>query len=254
MKLFVTICDDARLLIHLLRHYEEAGIDDFYIAVPSELVPEVKIFADTYKITVAEGLNVFDSMRGGTSAVSEMRRRFQRADEWIVIVDLDEFIDFAVPIDQLLQLAEIEGANVVRGIMYDRFSADGGLPEIKPGSRLPELFPVKSRFTRDVRQGADWKGVLVKGLRDSVPGWGHHLFKDERVCSLQLEISHYRWNQGTIERMEQVYRELTDAGVDWADEYKRVLDHYRQCNRFRWQEFGGVLTGRAQSVDGVRKI
>lgn len=242
MKLFVTIYDDARLLVHLLRHYERAGIDEFFIAPPPDLVPEVGQHIGSHNIIAIEGLNVVDSTCGGTTAVTEMRRRFQRPDEWVVIVDLDEFIDFQRPIGQILNFAEVEGANVVRGIMYDRFSADGGLPPIQPDSNLPALFPVKSRFTRDVRQGADWKGVLVKGHLDTVPGWGHHRFENEKVSSRQLEIAHYRWYEGTIERMERAYQEVLKAGLDWGSEHERVLEHYRKYGCFRWQEFGGVLT------------
>jgi hypothetical protein len=242
MKLFVTIYDDARLLTHLLRHYRPAGIDRFYIAAPPEFVPEVKRCSPQYDITLAEGLDVAESMGGGTAAVSEMRRRFQCPDEWVVIVDLDEFVEFKPGIPEILQAAENEGANVVRGIMYDRFSSDGTLPAIAPDSNLPELFPVKSRFTRDVMDGADWKGVLVKGRVTPLPRAGHHHFDGEKVCSLELEIAHYKWNDRAMERVRTAYAALLRAGVDWAEEYKRVIDYYDENGRFRWQDFGGVLS------------
>ena len=32
---------------------------------------------------------------------------------------------------------------------------------------------------------------------------------------------------------------MSDAGVSWAVEYKRVLDHYDRYGRFAWETFGG---------------
>ena len=43
------------------------------------------------------GLDVDDSVTSGTSAVSAMRAAAQGEDEWVVIVDLDEFVEFKGP-------------------------------------------------------------------------------------------------------------------------------------------------------------
>ena len=32
---------------------------------------------------------------------------------------------------------------------------------------------------------------------------------------------------------------VSDAGIGWAVEYKRVLDHYDRYGRFAWETFGG---------------
>jgi hypothetical protein len=44
-----------------------------------------------------------------------------------VIVDLDEFVEFMPYIHDIVSAAEHDDANVVRGIMYDRFAIDGKL-------------------------------------------------------------------------------------------------------------------------------
>ena len=123
--------------------------------------------------------------------------------------------------------------------MHDRFSADGGLPKLEPNADLAAIFPVKSRFIRNVMRGCDHKGVLVKGHLQSPPTAGHHRFNGERLARQLLEISHYKWISGAIERLRASYRIVAERGIAWAAEYKRALDHYDTRGRFAWEEFGG---------------
>ncbi len=154
--------------------YTRAGITEFFIAVPPEFGPVAASFLDRYGITLCTGLDVADSILTGTAAVSEMRRRYQRDGEWVVIVDLDEFVEFPEEVAAIVAAADKAGANVVRGIMLDRFSRDGRLSEFAPDADLSTVFPVKSRFIRNVMGGCDHKGVLVKSLfrRRRAPWWG----------------------------------------------------------------------------------
>src|SRR5215210_1039231 len=104
MNLFTTLYNDARLLGHFLRHYDNAGVKRFFIAVSSELADKLDQFRDAYHITPMVGLDVADSVMGGTAAVTEMRRIHQKEDEWVVIVYLDEFVDFREPVEAICRL------------------------------------------------------------------------------------------------------------------------------------------------------
>lgn len=241
MKLFTTIYDDARLLGHFLRHYDRAGVTDYFIATAPGFAQAVEPYTSRYKITVCDGLDVADSWLGGASAVSDMREAHQNDDEWVIIVDLDEFAEFSPSVMKILQLSDDEGANVVRGIMYDRFSADGRLIDFSPEAELCEVYPVRCRLIRDLMGGTDYKGVLVKGRLRPLPDSGHHGFVGERISSHSVEISHYKWNARAIDRVLAAYEALTKAGKPWAFEYERVIAHYEQHGRFAWEEFGGEL-------------
>jgi hypothetical protein len=240
MKLFVTIYNDARLLGHFLRHYDGAGIGEFFLAVSPEFERAAEPFARRYHITTCTGLDVPDSV-SGASAVTEMRRQYQGIDEWVVIVDLDEFIEFRKDIESTTATADRAGATVVRGIMHDRFSADGRLADFTPDSDLSAVYPVKSRFVRNIMGGCDHKGVLVKGRIKSAARAAHHRFEQERLCTEILEVSHYKWTPGAIDRLRESCRRVADAGISWAIEYKRALDHYDAHGRFAWETFGGRL-------------
>ena len=241
MKLFTAIYDDARLLGHFLRHYERAGVTDYFIATAPGFAQAAESCKSAFKITIYEGLDVADSWLGGASAVSAMRDIHHGDDEWATIADLDEFIEFSPSISSIVQLAEREGANIIRGIMYDRFTADGRLVDFGPAAELSKVYPVRSRLTRDLMGGTDYKGVLVKGRIKPTPNSGHHVFVGEKICSQELEISHYKWNVRAIDRVRAAYEALTKAGKPWAIEYRRVLDHYERNGRFIWEEFGGEL-------------
>ncbi len=241
MKLFTAIYDDDRILGHFLQHYRRAGVTDYFIATAPGFAQTAESYRDRFTITVYEGLNVADSWLGGASAVSAMRAIHHDDDEWAIIADLDEFTEFPPNISSIVRFADSEGANVVRGIMYDRFSADGRLVDFAPAAELSQVYPVRSRLTRDLMGGWDYKGVLVKGKLQPPPDSGNHLFVGEKICSREVEISHYKWNARAIDRVRAAYEALSNAGKGWAIEYRRVLDHYERNGRFVWEEFGGEL-------------
>ena len=112
IKLFTTVYNDTRILGHFLKHYSRAGIIEFCIATNPEFRPAIESFGETYNITVIETADVADHFIGGAAAVTQMRQRFQGPSEWAVIVDLDEFVEFAGDLPVIIQQAEREGANV----------------------------------------------------------------------------------------------------------------------------------------------
>jgi hypothetical protein len=239
VKLFTVVQHDAQLLGHFLAHYRRAGVTNFFIAVDPRFEPAVAQFMPYYKITIFRNLDVQETVVGWVSAVTHMRKQHQKADEWIIIVDLDEFVEFSPAINDIVRFAEAEGASVVRAIMWDRFSKDGRVAPVTPSSDLEQVFPVRARFIQRVMLGTDYKGVLVKGHLESLAA--HHTFYDEAVCSYLLCLSHYKWTDGAIERLRAAHRMVLASGWPFAREYARVLEHYEQHGRFAWEEFGGEI-------------
>lgn len=241
MKLFVAVYDDARLLPHFLRHYTKLGVDHFYVAVGPGMDEHVRPYSHDHPIVIYDALDVLDSVFGGHSAVDQMRHQHQSDGEWVFIVDLDEFVEFTVPITSIIAHAERDDANAVRGIMFDRFARNGQLIGFDPDSDLNEIYPVRSRFTAVVMGGDDAKCVLVKGLLRAVKA--HHRFAGERLASTTLNISHYRCHENTINRLKVV----VDGGGYFADQNIRAIEHYEIYGRFNWRSFGGRDDGRFPS-------
>jgi len=231
-----------------LRHYDRCGITDFFIAAFPDFVPIVRNFMNDYRILLFAGLDVADSVSGGSAAVTEMRRVCQRDGEWVVIVDLDEFVEFPRDIRQIVSAAERDNANVVRGMMYDRFALDGKLVDPEQQMDFIRLFPIKARFIDRVMHGWDYKGILVKGhLRAAI---AHHTFEGENLFSEVLEIAHYKWITGAIDKLKSATHIVEDAGIPWHIEYKRALDHYERFGRFAWETFGGEMVDTQGSSRG----
>ena len=243
MRLFVCVVDDARLLPHFLRHYHRFGVTEFHIATPQNLAYSIANASRNYKVIQYHDFDAAASFTGGAQAVTQMRELDQGPEEWVVIVDLDEFVEFSEPLIDLVGKIEAEGGNIARGIMYDRFAIDGQLKAFDDDSELSALFPVRARFRRLVMGGNEIKAVLVKGRLRSLAA--HHEFYDERPYSEMLEISHYKWNDRALDRTRLARDMCAAANSPWDfdSEFKRVLDHYEQHGRFAWETFGGEVIG-----------
>jgi transaldolase len=233
VKLFTSVSDDLDLFPHFLRHYAQAGVTDFFVVAPSEVVDVMTPLASDYAVTIVPADPAGAARHvGSTEQVSNLRRRHQQKDEWVVIAEADEFVDFPKSITEIAAAAEAEGANVVRGTMYDRFTPDGHPSEVEPASDLAELFPVRSRFIRDVMRGWDQKAILVKGL---------HTLDGEHVASTELIIDRYKWIQGSVQRQRARARTSDEADGDWRREYDPALRHYDAHGRFAGEKLGGEL-------------
>jgi hypothetical protein len=245
LKLFVCVFDDARVLPHFLGHYDRFGVTEFHIAAPPHLANYVAGVSRNYRAIQYNDFNVAGSFTGGVEAVTKMRELAQGPEEWVVIVDLDEFVEFPERVIDLVRKVEAEDANIARGVMYDRFAIDGRLKAFDDNSDLSALFPVRARFRALVMGGNEFKGLLVKGhLRSRA---AHHEFYDERPYSELLEISHYKWNDRSVDRTRLARDMCAAANSPWDfdAEFKRVLDHYDQHGRFAWETFGGEIVGRS---------
>jgi hypothetical protein len=243
MKLFVCIYDDLRLLPHFLRHYDRFDVTEFHVATPPELASDVLRASSDYRVTHYTDLDVEDSFLGGAAAVSEMRRLAQGPEEWVVIVDLDEFVEFGEPVARIVTRLDREGANVAQGVMFDRFAEDGQPKAFYDDTVIAELFPVRARFIKIVQKGFDRKAVLVKGhLKNRV---ANHVFHDQKLSKTRFDISHYKWNDRALKRVRSAYEMLTANQAPWADEYKRILDHYDENGRFAWEAFEGEFAADA---------
>jgi putative methyltransferase (TIGR04325 family) len=242
VKLFTRVFDDSDLLPHFLRHYAQAGVTDFYVVARLEIVDVITPLASDYHITVVPADPV-DKARSLASAehVAKVRRRYQDTDEWAVIVDVDEFIHFPESIPDITAAAEAERAKVVRGIVHDRFSVDGHPVEVEPTSDLAELFPVRSRFLRDVMKERDDRAILVNGHLATMDAEARHILAEKDVASTELVVDRYKWNRGSVNRHRARSRMLEGAGGDRRLAYNRALQHYDAHGRFAWEEFGGEL-------------
>jgi hypothetical protein len=243
VKLFTSVFDETKLLPHFLRYYDSWGTNHFYIAAPRERRRDIQRLTSGYGVTIC-CVDVSDSYILGqaTDAMHRIRDLYQGEDEWVLIVDLDEFIAFDQSIPEIIASAEAEGANVVRGGLYDRFSASGEATDVEPDVDLRRQYPVRAKFTHEVLGGCDHKAVLVKGRLKGTPETGQHALVAEKIASFSLQVDHYKWTCGVVDRLRARCQALESVGIDWRVEHQRAIDHYEANGRFVWEHFGGELT------------
>jgi hypothetical protein len=94
-------------------------------------------------------------------------------------------------------------------------------------------------------RGVDIKAVIVKG--HLVSAGAHHNFHGERPFSRVFEISHYKWNVRSLDRLKLAYDRVSSEGIGWAVQYKRILDHFAEHGRFAWESFGGEIAVGAEA-------
>lgn len=241
VKLFTSIYQDCRLLPHFLRHYQSLGVNHYVICVHPQIADEVCSLTQSHEVVLHVTDFVAESVLADVSAMTMLRRKSQANQEWAIIVDLDEFLNPSTNIDSVINNAEHEGATVVRGIMHDRFSLSGKEHSLQEGDDLSCCFPIKSRFVRDVMLGADMKGVLVKGPLEPLDRASHHYFRGERVSRQVLDLSHFKWIHGALDRLRLAHHRAVENRVGWAHEYLRVIQHYERHGCFAWWTFSGGL-------------
>ena len=242
-RLFTTVFHDVKLLPHFLGHYRTAGIRDFVIAVPHWREDEIQRLAAGYEVTLVAA-NVGESYVLGqaTETVQRLRELHQPAGAWAVVVDLDEFVAFPRDLASIIAAAEEEGANVIKGVLHDRFSLTGQPVDIDRNADPARVYPVRARFVRDVMRGCDRKPVLVKGHLRTAPRSDRYVLAGERVASEVLEVDHYRWIGGSLELLNERSAVLRQTGVEWVDEFERAIRHYEANGRFAWDRFGGEVS------------
>ncbi len=242
MKLFVAVAAHATLLPHFVRHYQSAGVTQFFVAVEPALEEHVARLTAGRPVEIVRGLDASESIEGGTAAVSNMRAEVADPDEWVVLADLDEFQMHPRGVVATAAAADAEGANVVRGRLVDRVATDGELKSIGPNDDLWRLFPEESHITALLQQGVAHKCALVKNhLKSALNGDGlslaHHHMTGERVASTRIDIHHFKWNAEAVDRMTMAMARTQAAGQPFWVEYERVLEHIREHGRLRWEDF-----------------
>jgi hypothetical protein len=235
MKLFVAIYDDYCLLPHFITHYRTLGIDRFHIAADPAVAAAVRHGVRSVDAVVRDDLDVVDSFQGGAKAVTQMRLDYTRDDEWALIADLDEFVELDRSLAETIAIAETEAANVVRGRMIDRVSADGSLPDIGEDTDVWTTFPRQCRLTSQLQGSVDHKGVLVRGHLSSA--MAHHEFAGEVLSRQEVKVHHFKWNSRAESRIRQAMEMAKAAGISWWPEYLRILDHLGEHGRIRWEDF-----------------
>lgn len=238
MILITPIYLEAAILPHFLRHYSELGIREFHFAINTKsnpmIVREVEEMSDGYPVHI-DIVCEFDDMSGTRAKkLNAIRKRCAKPDEWISVVDLDEFYELPSPrskslspLSEFLEWCDYHEYDHVRGRLIDRVATDGSFPQLRSSPSLFEQYPLKRRLTSMLVGGDDRKVVLQKASYSIVRG--HHRIRDgQSRPNIRLPVNHFKWKHGVVERIRDRLAMLERRGSDRADESSNLLNYIDQ--------------------------
>lgn len=118
-------------------------------------------------------------------------------DEWIILVDFDELIEFPKALPQYVADLDATGCNVVMGTLVDRFAEHYHLAEIQEGPPIWDQFPIQTAFTKEVVQGCHVKTCIFRNYIEV--NLGHHAIvgtrgEPIRASHQRLKVHHFKWD------------------------------------------------------------
>lgn len=150
-------------------------------------------------------------------------------DDWVVLVDFDELIEFPKSLPQYVDELEDTGINVAMGTFVDRFAEHYHLAEIKEGPPIWDQFPIQTEFTKEVVQGCHHKTCIFRNYINV--NLGHHAVigtrgEEIRVSHQQLKVHHFKWDatlpQKLLMRRQQF--KADPVKYQWHAEPDRILE------------------------------
>lgn len=225
--LITSIIREHTLLGHLLNYYRGLGVERFLVAVSGRNRPGLpqqvrEEYGGQPGLQIVPAAEEYDRTGLATVNNESVRKRFAGPEDWIIPVDLDEFIQFPLPLEQLVQQLRHSDCTHVAGTFVDRLSPEGRLVADLPGRCLFAQFPWEADVTRGLANACCRKVTLVRG--DVPLSGGHHAVADGSKCLREdCRVHHFKWRAGLVESLRQRVETYRAQGIWWADESQRIL-------------------------------
>jgi hypothetical protein len=230
IAVLTSVSYDATILPAFVKYYAGLGAEVVFVTVlelKPNLLEETKSIATGMPIPV----HIYPAnerwVRTQLESQNKNELRAQiglRQTDWYVPADLDEFIDFQLPLRDTIAQLQKGNYGYAMGTLIDRMSSDGTLTEYDPSKSLWEQYPLKEHITRDIMQSNHRKVVLARG--HLAVSSGHHLIVDESHKKFPQEfmINHFAWRAGRREALQRRFDNYSRLGIVSAS-LNRMLTH-----------------------------
>jgi len=221
-------------LRHFIHHYLGLGIrpEDFLITLHAPQRGEDIAWAEDYLARYAIGIASYLIKEYDCHDFYE--RDFQLMttcadDDWIVLVDFDELVEFPESLPHFVEKLEAADFNVVGGHFVDRFAEHYHLAEIKEGPSIWDQFPIQTEFTKDVVGGFTCKICLFRNYLQV--NLGHHAVvgtrgPKSRFSHHNLKVHHFKWDSTLTPKLlkRRAQFEADPKRYHWHAEPGRILE------------------------------
>ena len=154
-----------------------------------------------------------------------IREHYISDGEWYIICDLDEFHDLGCvkSFDEAAMMAEGNGASAISGILWDRVSSDGHLPEtLILDQGLGKQFPMACEITKLLIKGSNNKILMAKKEVTITPG--HHGCEGNPWNS-NGRVHHFKWFGGIVEEAFRRLLSYEKQGLYYKHESQILYDY-----------------------------
>ena len=233
MKLFSYIYKNCDLLPHFFLHYDALGIKEYYFIVNTwdneHIKRDVEDFCMEKKVVLRCIHQVFLSQEKDKE-LENMKNEHSAPDECIMVVDLDEFVDFKMSLNALILFQNLMGYDSVCGTFVDRIAQEGALPPIDLYIPIEKQFPLGADLTKNILLGWIHKVVLMKA-RLEVKICCHSLEGKRWDGMMHAVIHHYKWNIEVLNRLEERVESFKLNNMGWWWQSERFLEFYKENQR-----------------------
>lgn len=196
--------------------------------------------------------------------------RAQAGNGWHLLADVDEFQQYAEPLEEVISRAEADQRRTVGGLFLDRVGRDGGMPSWDPAIGLDATYPLGGHITHRLLQGDPRKITLARG--GVAVTSGNHRAPDAKPDITRLAaVHHFKWRSGLpaalrqrVDRYESGAWQSLTPSAPVLHEARRCLAHlddngdhfdikdsrpeWRRCTLARWNpdwatEAADITTG-----------
>lgn len=208
-NLVSVIGNQPKIIPHFIDHYKEIVNDFYFIVHKTEKFDDIIHQLNLYSITPYRIIDIKKNDWGKITSVMNDVKRI-KPNEWWIIADIDELQVYPMSVDEIIKKSNELGYSVIYGVMIDRVTSDGSFDEITDDC-IWETFPMAGQIRNKLSGACSSKVAIIKGGIDV--GTGQHVPKFDGkefsgfnhpqifpVDELMIQIHHFKWNSGVIDR------------------------------------------------------
>lgn len=160
--------------------------------------------------------------------------------DWWVVADDDEFHEYGMSLENIIDACENNGWELVRGGFVDRIGPNGTFPILDPEEDIFKQFPLAGFFRYPLSGACPNKVCIMKGHVELTPGqhyakidghttwrwqgWNHPLIAPYKEYNVL--VNHFKWDSTCIERIKDVAD--TFNSYSYHSEYRKMYKALEQ--------------------------
>lgn len=160
--------------------------------------------------------------------------------DWWVVADDDEFHEYGMSLESIIDACENNGWELVRGGFVDRIGPNGTFPVLDPEEDIFKQFPLAGFFRYPLSGACPNKVCIMKGHVELTPGqhyakidghttwrwqgWNHPLIAPYKEYNVL--VNHFKWDSTCIERIKDVAD--TFNSYSYHSEYRKMYKALEQ--------------------------